>query len=89
MFQFGSGCLVSVIFGSGSSVSNHFFASLSAPMYPPFLIFNYVFRFVISDSKNHVKNNSKLRLYAIKSTDIGHTQIVGTAKIVGACYVIR
>ena len=55
MFQFGSECLLTVLIGLGSSVSNHFFAFLPAILDPPFLIFNYEFRFVISDSKNLYK----------------------------------
>ena len=52
MFQFGSDRLVSVLFGSGSSTSNYFFAFLSAILDPPFFIFNYEFKFVISNSEN-------------------------------------
>ena len=44
MFQFGSDRLVLVLFGSGSFISNYFFAFLSAILDPPFLIFNYKFK---------------------------------------------
>ena len=57
MFQFGSDRLVSVLFGSSSSISNYFFAFSSAIVDPPFLILNYEFKFVISDSKNPYKTN--------------------------------
>ena len=57
MFQLGSDGSVSILFRSGSSTSNYFFAFLSAILDPPFLIFNYEFKFVISDSENPYKTS--------------------------------
>ena len=55
MFQFGSDRLVSVLFGSSSSISNYYFPFSSVILDPPFFIFNYEFKFVISDSNNEFR----------------------------------
>ena len=44
-------------FGSGSSYIKLFYVFSSVILDPPFLIFNYEFKFVITDSKNPYKTS--------------------------------